>query len=112
MKYLAADKLTARAVGEAATAGDELARAILREVGERLGEALALFIDLLNPEQIVIGSIYQRCEHFIVPSMQAVIDREALPDSSRDCRIVPAELGDEIGSYAAVAIARYHLNRG
>ena len=112
LKYLAADKLTARAVGEAATAGDELARAIWREVGERLGEALALFIDLLNPERIVIGSIYQRCEHFIVPSMQAVIDREALPDSARDCRIVPAELGDEIGSYAAVAIARYHLNRG
>ena len=112
LKYLAADKLTARAMGEAATAGDELARAIWREVGERLGEALALFIDLLNPERIVIGSIYQRCEHFIVPSMQAVIDREALPDSARDCRIVPAELGDEIGSYAAVAIARYHLNRG
>jgi glucokinase len=111
LKTLAADQLTARALGEAATAGDELALAIWREVGGRLGEALALFIDILNPERIVIGSIYQRCEKLIAPSMQAVIDREALPDSARDCRIVPAELGDEIGSCAAVAVARYHLSR-
>ena len=77
-------------------------------MGERLGEALATFIDVLNPERIVIGSIYQRCERFIAPAMQAVIAREALPDSARDCRVVPAVFGDEIGSYAAVAIARYH----
>lgn len=108
LKVLSADQLTARAVGEAAVAGDALALALWREVGERLGEALAVFIDVLNPERIVIGSIYQRCERFIAPAMQAVIAREALPDSARDCRVVPAVLGDEIGSYAAVAIARYH----
>lgn len=108
LRQLAPEALTARAVGEAAAAGDALALAIWREVGERLGEALAWFIDILNPERIVIGSIYQRCERFIAPAMQAVIAREALPDSARDCRVLPAVLGDEIGGYAAVAIARYH----
>ncbi len=108
LKDRPADQLTARSVGEAAAAGDALALALWREVGERLGEALAMFIDVLNPERIVIGSVYQRCERFIAPAMQAVIAREALPDSARDCRVVPAVLGDEIGSYAAVAIARYH----
>ena len=108
LKKLAADGLTARAVGEAAAAGDVLALAIWRDVGTRLGEALALFIDVLNPERIVIGSIYQRCERFIAPAMNAVIRREALPDSARDCTVVPAALGDEIGACAAVAIARYH----
>ena len=81
---------------------------IQAEVGEKLGEALSIFIDLVNPERVVIGSIYQRCEKFIAPAMKAVINREALPDSARDCEVRPAELGDEIGSYAAVAIARYH----
>lgn len=80
-------------------------------MGEKLGAALALLIDVINPERIVIGSIYQRCEKFIAPAMRAEIAREALPDSARDCAIVPAELGDELGSYAAVAIARYHLSR-
>jgi len=100
--------LTARAVGEAAAAGDALALAIWGEVGERLGEALAVFIDLLNPERIVIGSIYARCEQFVAPAMQASLAREALAESVRICTVRPAELGDEIGSYAAVAIARYH----
>ncbi len=102
------EHLTARELGRAAEAGDALALAIWREVGERLGEALAVFIDVLNPERIVIGSIYQRCERFIAPAMQAVIAREALPSSVQDCRVLPAVLGDEIGNYAAVAIARYH----
>ncbi|QYM79667.1 ROK family protein [Horticoccus luteus] len=108
LQTLPREEITARAVGLAAEAGDALALAIWRDVGTRLGEALAWFIDLLNPERIVIGSIYARCEKFLVPAMNEVIVREALPDSARDCRVVPAELGDEIGSYAAVAIARYH----
>lgn len=108
LKMLTEEEITAREVGAAAESGDVLALEIWREVGLRLGEALAWFIDLLNPERIVIGSIFARCEKFIVPAMNEVIAREALPDSARDCRIVPAELGDEIGSYAAVAIARYH----
>lgn len=111
LKKIFTDQITARDVGTAAEAGDVLALAIWREVGERLGEALALFIDLLNPERIVIGSIYQRCERFIAPAMQAVITREALPDSARDCMVVPAQLGDELGSCAAVAIARYKAGR-
>ncbi len=107
LKKIPLERLTTRDVGVAAEAGDVLALDIWRETGERLGEALALFIDVLNPERIVIGSIYQRCEKFLAPAMQAVIAREALPDSARDCAIVPAQLGDELGSCAAVAIARY-----
>jgi len=108
LKQLAPGKLTAHEVGRAAETGDALALAIWQEVGERLGEALAVLIDVLNPERIVIGSIYQRCERFIAPAMQAVITREALPESVRDCAVLPAVLGDGIGGYAAVAIARYH----
>jgi len=108
LKKIAADRLTARDVGAAAETGDALALAIWREVGERLGEALAVFIDVLNPERIVIGSIFQRCGKFIAPAMDAVIRREALLASAQDCRIVAAQLGDEIGAAAAVAIARYY----
>jgi glucokinase len=101
-------ELTARLVGEAAAAGDALALELWRDVGEKLGEALALLVDVLNPERFVIGSIYARCERFIAPAMQAALQREALPQSAQVCTVVPAVLGDEIGSYAAVAIARYH----
>ena len=103
------ETVTAKDVGLAAAAGDALALEIWRDVGTRLGEALALLIDILNPERIVIGSVFARCERFITPAMNEVLEREALGPSLRACRVVPAELGDTIGSHAAVAIARYHL---
>jgi glucokinase len=37
--------------------------------------------------------------------LEQVTSRESLPQSSRACRIVPAALGDEIGDYAAIAVA-------
>jgi glucokinase len=37
--------------------------------------------------------------------MQEVIDCEALVHSRRDCKIVPAELGESIGDYAALSVA-------
>lgn len=110
LRSLAPGALSAADVARAAQAGDAFARSIWQEVGEKLGAALALLIDVLNPDRIVIGSIYARCEHLIAPAMQAVIDREALGPSAAACRVVPAELGDQIGSHAAVAIARYHLS--
>ncbi len=106
LKSIPPETLSARDVGEAASAGDRLALELWREVGERLGQGIALLIDLLNPERVVIGGIYPRCAQFVAPAMQAAIAREALAPSVRDCAVVPAALGEEIGSRAAVAIAR------
>lgn len=103
-------QITAQEVGRAAAAGDVFALKLWTEVGTRLGEGLALLIDVLNPDCIVIGSIYARCEQWLAPAMQAVLAREALGPSVAACRVVPAALGEQIGSHAAVAIARYHLS--
>lgn len=103
--------VTAKALADAAVAGNRHAQAIWQEVGTRLGEAMALLIDVLNPERIVLGSIYVRCRALLEPPMRAVIEREALPDSVLCCEILPASLGEEIGNYGAIAVARYkHRN--
>jgi glucokinase len=100
-----ARELTAREVGEAAQRGDPVAREILAESGRRLGQGLAILIDVLNPERIVIGSIYGRCRKFLEPPMEEVIRREALSPAAEVCSVVPAALGEAIGDYAALAIA-------
>lgn len=102
-------EITAAEVGRAAANGDAFALQLWHEVGTHLGEGLALLVDILNPDVIVIGSIYARCERWLAPAVQAVLRREALAPSVAACRVVPAALGDEIGSHAAVAIARYHF---
>ena len=99
------ETVSAKSLAQAADHGDETAQRVWQTAADKLGMGLSLLIDLLNPEVIVIGSIFERAEHLLRERMEAVIEREALAQSSRVCRIVPAKLGDEIGDYAAIAVA-------
>ncbi len=97
--------LTARDVGNAAQAGDAVALNILRSSGARLGQALAMLIDVLNPQRIVLGGLAWRMGENLLAPMRRVIEREALPQSLRACEIVPAALGEKIGDVAALCVA-------
>lgn len=101
------DQIDAKVVGDAAETGDSLALEIYSLCGTYLGKGLSLLIDILNPEAIIIGSIFSRSTAILWPSAKAVIDREALSLSSQVCRILPAALGEKIGDYAALAVAAW-----
>lgn len=97
--------ITARNVGEAAQQGDELALDVYRTVGRKLGKALAVLVDLLNPEKIVIGSIYARQQDILEPYVMETLKSEALPMSLQACRIVPAGLNENVGDLASLSVA-------
>lgn len=98
------EKITAKIVAEAAREGDDLAKEIFEISSRYLGVGLSILIDIINPEVIVIGSIYARNEGMMKPIMDKVISREALPLAAKVCRVVPAELGEAIGDYAALSV--------
>ena len=98
-------EVTAKAVAQAALDGDEAAVEVFDESARRLGQGLSLVIDLLNPDCIVIGSVYARSEALFQRELRRTLQRETLPDSLAACRIVPAALGDAIGDYAALSLA-------
>ncbi len=101
------EHLNAQIVSEAAKAGDELALEIFKICGQYLGKGVAILIDVLNPEVIVIGSVFARCRELLWEPMTQVINRETLSLTNKVCRIVPAGLGEQIGDYAALAVAAY-----
>ena len=96
--------LSAKEIADAANGGDGLALEIYRISGEYLGRALSILVDLLNPEMIIIGSIYRRCENLLWPSCEKILKEETLGYSLSACEVVPAALGDDIGLYAALAL--------
>ncbi len=101
------EDITAKTLAEAARAGDETALEVWRISGEQLGVGLAMLIDLLNPEVIVLGSIFARCQDLLWPHAQQVIGREALSMAVDCCRVVPAALGEQLGDYAAAVAALF-----
>jgi glucokinase len=99
-------------VAKAATDGDQLARAIMNESGDYLGRGLAIMLDFLNLEAIVIGSIFVRCENLLRPTMESALKRDAMPATRAACRILPAALGENIGDYAALALSVGQTSKG
>ncbi|MEW6228646.1 MAG: ROK family protein, partial [Bacillota bacterium] len=97
--------ITAEDVGRAAANGDPVAIDILTVSGRYLGLGVSILIDILNPEAIIIGSIYARCQQFLEGPMREVIAQEALAEASKACKIVPPALGEAVGDYAALATA-------
>ena len=102
------ETVTAKDVAEAMAAGDPLATEIFTTSARYLGIGLSILIDIINPEKIVIGSIYSRNEEMMRPIMWEMIQKEALPLAAKVCEVVPAALGEAIGDYAALSIA-YNL---
>jgi glucokinase len=99
------NKITAKDIAEAAFSGDKTAIKILEISGEYLGKGLSILIDILNPQKIVIGSIYARCRQFIEPACLEIVKREALEPARAACSIVPADLGEQVGDYASLSVA-------
>ena len=97
--------LTARDVGLALAAGDTVAERIVYETGIRLGDALAILVDVLNPERIVIGGLALRLGEALLGPARFRLGQEALPGSAAACEIVPAALGETIGDVAALCVA-------
>lgn len=108
----AGETITAKSLAAAALAGDDAACAVFRTCGQMLGRGLAVLVDLLNPERILLGGIFGRCESLLRPEMEAALKAEALPASLAACRILPAALGEAIGDVAALCVAAEGLNIG
>ena len=97
---------TAKDVAEAAERGDPAAQEALALCAQRLGETLAVLLDLLNPDRIVIGGLAMRLGDRFLQRARSFAQKEALPETFGPCTIVPAGLGESIGDIAALCVAR------
>ena len=105
------NSISAKSIAEFAFAGYDDAKEVYDICAEKLGMGLSILIDILNPEKIVIGSVYQRSGQLLEKRMQEIIDKEALDHAKSVCKVVPAELGDSIGDFAAIAVAETYFRR-
>jgi glucokinase len=97
--------VTARDVALAAHGADKLALRITGICGRKLGETLAILVDILNPECIVIGGLAMRFGELVLKPARKRMRKEALGPSAAACKVVPAQLGEHIGDVAALCTA-------
>lgn len=105
-KGLEIDKdITTKVIFEKAKQGDVFYLSIVQESAEKFAKIVSILIDLFNPEVIIAGGVFMRNYDLFMPIITPIIEEESLTDSYRVCKILPAKMSENIGDYAALAIA-------
>lgn len=86
-------------------ADDLQALAVAAEAGKWMGRGMALLVDTLNPQIIVLGSLAVALGERVLGPARRALAAEALPQAVAACEVVPAALGASIGDVAALMAA-------
>jgi glucokinase len=105
LRLIADSELSSQKIFSAAIEGDELALDVFRKVGTHLGIATASFVNIFNPEIIVIGGGVSAAWEMFAEHTRSETLRRAFQVPADRCRIVPAERGDDAGLLGAAWLA-------
>ncbi|MCE7567012.1 ROK family protein [Aliivibrio fischeri] len=72
----------------AANQGDVLAKQVITELGHNLGEAIAIMVNLFNPEMILIGGEINLSKDILYPIIIDSIQNQVLPLYAKDTQLV------------------------
>jgi glucokinase len=92
-------------VTELAFDGDEAAKQVITLIGTRLGVACANYVNIFNPEVIVVGGGVIAAGELLLAPARAEMLKRALPPSRDTVRIVAARFGIEAGMLGAAVMA-------
>ncbi|WP_205472685.1 ROK family protein [Nocardioides sp. SYSU D00038] len=88
-----------------AVAGDPEAKALLRESGRRLGEVLAVAINLLNPQAVVVGGDMAAAFDVYTAGVRESVYARASALATRDLQFLPSTYGERAGLVGCAAMA-------
>jgi len=97
-------KVNARMVAEAADRGDDVATAILADAGRYVGIAVAMVVNLLSPEMVILGGGVARSGAAFFDVVCATVERRAYTTIVNKPEIVLSELEDDASVLGAVAL--------
>jgi len=89
--------------------GDTHARAIIESAGEALGMGIALYVNLLDPEAVIVGGGLGSAGGVYWERAVASARELIWADNVRDLPILRAALGENAGVIGAAALARQRL---
>ncbi len=90
---------------DAAGAGEPRALAALEHVATWLGTGLAALLNILNPQLIVLGGVFERIHPLVGATIAEATARRALQPSAELVHIVPGVLGPDAPILGAAELA-------
>ncbi|HDV0902150.1 TPA: ROK family protein [Vibrio fluvialis] len=82
------EDITIEDICAAAAEGDPLAVDVVETLGRYLGSAIAIVINLFNPEKVLIGGVINQAKNVLYPAIQRCIEEQSLPVYHQDLQLV------------------------
>ena len=103
LNTLSSNGLSGEMVARAVEAGDAVALSLVKEMGHYLGLAIAILVNVLNPQRVVIGGKMAGLGEPLLASIRQTVQERALHLLAMDVEIVPSSLGGDVSILGAVA---------
>lgn len=78
------EALTIEAICAAAAQDDPLCVAVIERLGRFLGSAIALVVNLFNPEKVLIGGVINQAKALLYPAIEQSIRTQCMPAYTQD----------------------------
>ncbi|ELI5734037.1 ROK family protein [Vibrio fluvialis] len=88
LREKAHEDITIEDICAAAAEGDPLAVDVVETLGRYLGSAIAIVINLFNPEKVLIGGVINQAKNVLYPAIQRCIEEQSLPVYHQDLQLV------------------------
>lgn len=85
--------------------GDEACVAALQAAGTATGAAVAMAVNLLNPQRVVIGGLVMAADRIVMPAVRAAFEQRAVASMAASTELVAASLGANAGALGALTLA-------
>jgi len=102
----------ARLLVELAAEGAGDARDVLEHVGFHLGVGIASYVNVFNPEIVVVGGGFADAGDLVLAAARRVVAERALSPARDEVEIVEAELGADAGLVGSALVAFELLDEG
>lgn len=100
------ESLTTEDIFAAARQEDAVAKRVVETSGRSLGLALADYVNLNNPQAVVLGGGVARAGDIYREPVERELKKRALPALAEGVELLPPELGDDVGLIGAALLIR------
>lgn len=104
------DAASAADVVKSATDGNRACLRVLTDAGRRVGAAVAIICNLLNPDRVIIGGELSAAYDILLPPLRAALERDALPFAGSHVTVCRGQLGERAVALGSVATV-LHMNK-
>lgn len=105
-RYLAGESIHINDIISAALKDDNLSIELIEEAGEKLGKAIAILINIFNPQTVIVGGNLAAAGDYIMLPLKAATNKYSLSLVYKDTKFRLSKMGENAAAWGVAMLIR------